>query len=500
MSKLNTILIAILVLMFASAGVYAYIGYSGNDVMAVHYMTQQEWSDSSCAGCHIGVYGDVARSYHVQQDLALWASIMDYGVAAGSIQGEELAKTYGQVHPGGGYMAEYGLDIDCMICHEQNGLYDFHARTVAISEGNFETATDAALDSARTYAQQSPLYVLSYMLDVLTPLPIVTEIHDHVNGAPRQELCANCHVNDVSTTAVTWASPDHENYDVHANLNCYYCHATEDHQIGRRDLLNAPEHMHDSFAGEVRSCDSVGCHAGISHGPMVDGHLTTVSCESCHIPALPGGEIAGEYPINQFSWANGEHEVMTHDSTFSPVLAWYSGTYYDRLPTQGSRDDANAVMRPFNVITGTWWDAGTDPAVVADPNNSSAVGNPIPPAHVRMADADNDGVITVEEMRSFDADGNGVPDYPNAVLREVELYFPVSHNVASSTRGLAEPLGCADCHGVTVTAIDWQAIGFETDPAGAENDFTDTGISVTIPGQRPAEIQREPVFGNWFRR
>jgi methanogenesis multiheme c-type cytochrome len=500
MSKLNMVLIAILVFMFASAGVYAYVGYSGNDVMAVHYMTQQEWSDSSCAGCHIGMYDEVSKSYHVQQNLAQWTSIMEYGVAADSIEGEALATTYGQVHPGGGYMAEYGLDIDCMACHEQNGLYDFHARAGAISAGDFETATDAALDEARSHAQQSPLYILSYMLDVLTPLPIVTEIHDHVNGAPRNDLCANCHVSEVSTTAVTWTSPDHAQYDVHANVNCYYCHATDDHQIGRKDLLNAPEDMHEAFEGEVKSCDSVGCHAGISHGAMVDGHLATVTCESCHIPALPGGEISGEYPISEFSWANGVQEVVTHDSQFTPTLAWYSGTYYDRLPVNSSRDADNAILRPFNVITGIWWDAGTDPAVAADPNNSSAVGNPILPAHVQGADADNNGNVTVEEMRSFDSDGNGEADYPSAVLRQVEMYFPVSHNVASSTRGLSEPLGCADCHGVTVNAIDWESIGFETDPAGADTDFTGSDISVTIPGQRPAEIQREPVFGNLFRR
>ncbi|MCQ6961979.1 methanogenesis multiheme c-type cytochrome [Methanolobus chelungpuianus] len=494
MSKLNTVLIAILVFMFAAAGVYAYVGYNGNDVMAVHYMTQQEWSDSSCGGCHIGMYDEVSRSYHVQQDLAQWTSIMEYGVVAGSIQGDARASTYGQVHPGGGYMAEYGMDIDCMVCHEQNGLYDFHARAGAISAGNIEVATDAALDEARTHAEQDPLYVLSYMLDVLTPLPIVTEIHDHVNGAPRKELCANCHVSEVSTTAVTWTSPDHAQYDVHANVSCYECHATEDHQIGRKELLNAPEEMHEAFEGEVQSCDSVGCHAGISHGAMTDGHLETVSCESCHIPALPGGEISGESPIREFSWANGTREVVTHDSTFTPVLAWYDGTYYDRLPVNGSSDSPNAMLRPFSVITGTWWDEGNNPAVVADPDNSSAIGNPILPAHVQRADADNDSAVTEGEIRSFDADGDGEADYPNAVLRTVEMYFPVSHNVASSTTGLAQPLGCGDCHGVTASAIDWQALGYEADPAGADNDLSGTAIDVDIPGQRPTEVEREPAF------
>jgi methanogenesis multiheme c-type cytochrome len=494
MSKLNTVLILVLVVMFASASVYAYVGYSGNNVMAVHYMTQQEWSNSSCGGCHIDMYDEVGQSSHVEQNIAPWASLMEYGVDIDSIEGEDLATTYGQVHPGGGYMAEYGVDIDCMVCHEQNGLYDFHARAGAISAGNFETATDAALDEARSHAQQQPLYIISYMLDVLTPLPIVTEIHDEVNGAPQNDQCENCHVSEVSTTAVTWTSPEHEQYDVHAEVSCYECHTTEDHQIGRRDLLNAPEDMHEAFEGEVRSCDSVDCHAGISHGAMADGHLDSVACESCHIPALPAAEISGEAPISEFSWANGVREVVAYDSQFTPTLAWYNGTYYDRLPANGSRDSENAILRPFNVITGIWWDEGTDPAVAAAPNNSSAVGNPISPAHVQRADADTNGNVTVEEMRSFDADGNGEADYPNAVLRHVDMYYPVSHNVAGSTRGVAEPLGCADCHGVTATAIDWAALGFETDPAGADSDLTGTEINVTIPGQKPTEVEREPAF------
>lgn len=74
------------------------------------------------------------------------------------------------------------------------------------------------------------------------------------------------------------------------------------------------------------------------------------------------------------------------------------------------------------------------------------------------------------------------------------MYFPVSHNIAGSNVGLAEPLVCADCHGVTATAIDWQALGYETDPAGADSDFTGTEIEVSIPDQKPTEVEREPAF------
>lgn len=494
MSKLNTVLLIILVLMFAVAGASAYLGYSGNDTMAVHYMTQQEWSDSSCGGCHPGMDEEVERSYHVKQNLKKWTSLMDHGVDVDSIEGEERALTYGQVHPGGGYMAEYGVEIDCMSCHEQNGLYNYHARIEAISSGNFESATDAALEEARSEMQKEPLYVASYILNVLTPLPIVTEIHDEVNGAPRAEQCAStCHMSDVPMTAVSWADDNHALYDVHSNLECTDCHQTEDHQIGSPKLLGAPESVEEDFEVEVKSCDSVGCHAGISHGALVDGHLEAVTCESCHIPALPGGEVSGVAPISEFSWANGVREVVTYDSQFTPTLAWYDGVPYDSLPVNVNMSEGS-MLKPFNIITGIWWDEGTNPAVVANPNTSAVIGNPIAPSIVLAADQDKNGEVTAEEIRSYDANSDGTADYPNAVLRHVEMYFPVSHNIASSSVGLAEPLVCADCHGVTATAIDWQALGYETDPTGADSDLSGTDISVTIPGQKPTEIEREPAF------
>lgn len=494
MDKLNTVLIAILIFMFAAAGVYAFAGYSGNNALAVHYMTEQKWSDSSCGGCHPGMDTEVAGSYHVEQDLKKWTSLMEYGVDVDSIQGEERALTYGQVQPGGGYMEEYGVELDCMACHEQNDLYDFEARSEAIASGNFDMAEEAALGEARSEMQKEPLYVISYMLDVLTPLPLVTEIHDEVNAGPRAEQCAStCHVADVPQTGVAWADKNYAHYDVHADINCFECHETEDHQIGSPEIVDAPEYVEEAHDVEVKSCDAVGCHAGISHGALVDGHLSAVECETCHIPALPGTGIEGGPVVNSFSWANGTREEETYDSVFTPTISWYAGIPYDSLPVRTNMSD-DAMLKPFNIITGTWWDEGIDADVVANPNTSAAIGDPIAPSIVLEVDMNNDGEVTLEEIRSYDGNSDGIPDYPGAVLRHVEMYFPVSHNIAGSNVGLAEPLVCADCHGVTATAIDWQALGYETDPAGADSDFTGTEIEVSIPDQKPTEVEREPAF------
>lgn len=494
MAKMNAILIGILLVMFAAAGVYTYIGYSGNEAMSTHYMTEQKWSDSSCSGCHAGVYEEVSESYHVEQDLKKWSSIMDYGVDVDSIDTETMAVTYGQVHPGGGYMADYGVDIDCMICHDQ-AEYDFEARAESIAAGDFENANEAAIEESRAELQKEPLYVASYMLDVLAPLPLVTEVHDEINGAPSKALCgSNCHTDEVATTAVAWNLEDSASYDVHDDVDCQECHETEEHNIGGRAYLSESESIHEAESG-VLDCTSSGCHEGISHGALVDGHLETVSCETCHIPALPGSDTTGTPVLKSFSWVNGVREDVTYDSEFTPTVSWSSGVYYDVLPTVQEQTNSS-LLKPFNVITGIWWDEGIDSDVLADPDNSSSLGNPIAPADVLSSDADDDGVVTEEEIRSYDGNADGTPDYPNAVLRHVGMYYQVSHNIASSSVGLADPLLCADCHGTTATAINWTALGYEKDPAATDpaTDFSTKTIQATIPGAKPDEIEKDPAF------
>ncbi|WP_340820464.1 methanogenesis multiheme c-type cytochrome [Methanolobus sp. WCC4] len=520
MAKINnTLLIGILIVMFAAAGVYAYLGYSGNAAMSTHYMTEQKWSDSSCSGCHAGVYDEVSVSSHVEQDLKQWSSIMDYGVDVDSIDTDAMAVTYGQVHPGGGYMADYGVDIDCMICHEQVGGYDFEARAESIATGDFENANEAAIEESREELQKEPLYVVSYVLDVLAPLPLVTEIHDEVNGAPDKALCgSNCHTGDIATTAVSWTLEDSASYDVHDDVDCQECHETEEHDIGTREYLFASESVHMEIEAGVKDCDSSGCHEGISHGGMVDAHLEFISCESCHIPALPGTDVTGTPVIKEFSWENGVREDTVYESEFTPTLGWSSGVYYDLLPVAQERSEGS-VLKPFNIITGIWWDEGVNAEVLADPNTSAVIGNPIAPDEVLDADADGDGIVTEDEMRSYDGNADGTPDYPNAVLRHVEMYYQVSHNIAGSETGIADPLECADCHGASasetlqnihfgtetqdcavchdvIPVINWNLLGYDADPAETDppTDFSAMTIDVTIPGAKPDEVEREPAF------
>jgi methanogenesis multiheme c-type cytochrome len=199
-------------------------------------------------------------------------------------------------------------------------------------------------------------------------------------------------------------------------------------------------------------------------------------------------------PIASFDWSDGEREDTYHTTDFCPVLAWTDGIT-DGLRVRENRTEG-AVLAPFNVITGSWWDAGLDSDVLVNPNTSASEGNAIPVADVKAADADGDGEVTTEEMRSYDGDGDGRADYPSAILRTVDLYYKLSHGISGSETGLADPLVCADCHGESATHIDWAALGYDSDPAETDppTNFSAVTIDVTIPDAKPAEKEREPAF------
>ena len=494
MGKMNIVLVGITILAFVAAGAYLNLGYSGNAAMSTHYMADGEWTEEICSGCHFNVYEGVQHSYHVDTDISRWTAFENFDV---EVEGKDAwAEECGQCHPGGGPLLEYGVAIDCMVCHEQNGLYDFEARSEMIKAGNFENANFAAYAEAKVAAQQHLFFVSTYVLDVLTPSPLLLVVHDTVNGAPNDDSCAKtCHLEDVPKRAVMWGSDDYAEYEVHAEVHCAECHETSHHQIGRGNITDTPNTPDNSYDDTMRSCDDGHCHQGISHGPIVDAHLEKVTCEACHIPMLPGGELVGGAPLNAFSWENGIREDSIRTSDFKPTLAWTNGASGYELPNVDGRNDSDVKLTPFNVITGTWWDVGTDADVVADPSGSISIGKAISPSYVKAADANRDGTVTTEEIQSFDGNGDSLPDYPDAVLRNVDLYYQVSHNIVSTEVGMAKPLKCDDCHGST-SDFDWTLIGYDSDPAETDppTNFTEKVIIVKVPGAKPIEVEREPAF------
>src|SRR5665648_616495 len=133
----------------------------------------------------------------------------------------------------------------------------------------------------------------------------------------------------------------------------------------------------------------------------IDGaHIGIVSCEACHIPVLSGDLTL--MVIKSANWKNGRSDLsFRQKAEFTPVLAWFNGTNNGELPHVAKRNDSNATIKPFTVISTVWWDAGKDADVAANPNTSWHDGNPIQLSDVVAFDSNNDGNVTVDEVHSF---------------------------------------------------------------------------------------------------
>ncbi|MCK5038535.1 MAG: hypothetical protein KAS16_05500 [Thermoplasmata archaeon] len=371
-------------------------------------MPYEGWNDTACSGCHPTTYDEVNSSYHAALGYDVenggmynkWCALPNFLL---DVQGDALwIQKCGVCHVGGGEVDKLGMEVDCAICHQQSG-YNWTARNAAIASGDFHNASRDAMAGV-----------------------------DIDFGTPVDSQCLGCHRKDTGKRAMVWDAE----HDVHnaAGLTCLDCHITEDHNIGKGDITDS--HVAEHLDGTVKSCDDISCHGATPHDNEYDDHLDIIVCETCHIPTLPGNKA-----LDTTNWSTGSVVKTKHPEEFRPVLAWYDGENAGELPSPSATIHTDgAKIYPYNIILATWWDEGIDPAVVEHPSGPEP-GNPILPAHIKLADANGDGVMTEIEVRSLDVDGDGRPDYPTAILREFDVYFSVSHNIVKEGA-----LTCIDCH------------------------------------------------------
>ena len=431
MTKIYTIPVIIILTALIIVS-YGNLDYNGYQAQASHYISNNSWSEEKCENCHAGVYDDLLDSYHVQL-ITEEVSIEQWDpLFLDSSQTDYEKKLIVETD-----------NINCIVCH-------------------YNKTGDA---------------------DETIYLTITTD-----------KTCANqCHQRDVPTRSVMWSSENYAEYDAHAKnkTGCIQCHTTFNHQIGRGNTIDRSDAT-ILTSQPMKQC--IDCHTGVTHGMVVDAHVN-VSCESCHIPLLPGGQLPGGRPIKSIDWTAGYNDTTYQNENFQPKLALFNGIV-NGLPRPSKKGDYNATMKPFNVINITWWDEGKDADVLENPDSSNAWGNPLPLTEIRDADANNDGEVTIEEMREFDLTNDGTPDYPNAIIRQLDLYYSVSHNIMGEKGALGEKtLWCADCHG-NESRINWTQLGYESDPGETDppTDFTTYNITVeTIPARpEPVEVETKP--------
>lgn len=182
-------------------------------------------------------------------------------------------------------------NIDCLVCHDSTGKY----YKVPPTRGNAACAV---------------------MFEGKKPIDL-TEVAQNV-ALPQRSNCGSCHFNGGGGDGVkhgdldtSLKNPPRE-LDVHMspkgqNFACTECHRSNQHIIsGSRYDVIAKDTGGTGKPGirrDVATCES--CHGDAPHsktkliGLKLNGHVSKVACQTCHIPALARGGVA---TITDWDW------------------------------------------------------------------------------------------------------------------------------------------------------------------------------------------------------
>lgn len=352
-----------------------------------------EWRQSgvtemNCFLCHLKNPDNSARKASLADGEFQWANsatLQATGVISQTAQGWRWSRdsfdAEGNLAPGVIAIQDPGND-NCGLCH---GLVHVEARTPAyINEctpEQWSTITTGQIISPQKISDSG------INLDGKEDLRRSWDIHTE-----RVVSCIDCHYalnNPVYYRELTASRPDHLAFDPRRlDLGEYLYRPL--HQFAKGQ--SAQGALAPGLDDTMRGCDD--CHdATLSHDwlPYAGRHMTTLSCESCHVPHLYAP--AREYydwtvldesgnPIVTCRGVEGDGETFatTLIEGYEPVL----------LP----RDDGggNAPLAPHNLVTAWYW-------VYGEPER------PVPYRDLQAAWLDGSS-YHADVLAAFDADGD----------------------------------------------------------------------------------------------
>ncbi len=265
-------------------------------------------------------------------------------------------------------------------------------------------------------------------------------------GGPTVTQCSKCH---ASYATLKRGDIFDEEHDVHIamGMRCHDCHERltdprSDHQFAKGYAIDTTE---DTVEGTL-SCTR--CHEEKPHGRISDGevldstHVHKIACVTCHTGPRPGEAIKA-ISWNKFM-EDGKPVTEKREPGWIPGHKWYTGKKLGPYPILGATELMSRI-HPFNAVTVTWFiqraDAPLDDIIIVP--------------EVRAADADKDGEITVEEMRTYKKGR-----YRDATLVTKEFSYSVTHSIVPSEQAF----NCSDCHGENASVLNWKELGYDRDP------------------------------------
>lgn len=290
---------------------------------------------------------------------------------------------------------------------------------------------------------------------------------------PYRENCGYCHFNGGGGMGVKHGDLDDallnasEEIDVHMGrlgFQCIDCHQARAHLIPGK--VNATY----TAATHAARLDCTGCHAAPQHADAVlNKHVARVACQTCHIPAF-----ARKYPTKMaWDWSKAgdtsrtdePHEYLkikgefVYEQDVRPQYAWFDG----RMERYVVGDKLTADDQPINQPIGSRADPGARiwPFKV---HRARQIFDPVNRVLIPPITSGPDGYWTKFDWAVAATNGMklaGLPYSGQYDFTTTHMYWPINHMVAPA----AQALTCTECH-APAGRLDWQALGYDRDPAG----------------------------------
>jgi len=298
---------------------------------------------ADCLGCHWKAADEVMGSVHYQWRTENPLVEFPGGGAHGMIDracglvGSNALVNYqqhcGRCHVGdtlpfpdpqtGQFSIEQQANLDCLICHAGDGMYDMNNDGLA-EPGETADARPLVYDAERgrsVWHQDRSLAAA-----------------ESVGGPVTAEACLRCHHHGQADYTYKRGTPFEPETDVHAaaGMKCTDCHEVDHHQIARGSRVT------DMFAWERQDVDVTcqKCHSDAPHEQLaiLNQHTERIGCETCHIPEMAGaqrrvwastmGVTEGpEAQVPIYDEATGEWLPYTSidEELTTPSYRWFAG-------------------------------------------------------------------------------------------------------------------------------------------------------------------------------
>jgi octaheme c-type cytochrome (tetrathionate reductase family) len=330
-------------------------------------------------------------------------------------------------------------NVDCLVCHDQSGTYK-------------KTPTGAGMPDPK--------------VDLLVSAQSV--------GKSTRNNCGICHFDGGGGTGVKHGDMDNSLYKPDANIDvhmgklgyqCTECHKTVEHKIKGAS--------HGSMAAGQNHIYCTDCHKNEIHkNKTLNKHITSVACETCHIPEFAFVEptkvwwdwskAGADGPESKDEFGKETYNIMKGEFKWAkdvvPTYKWYNGSasYYsmgDKVEPDeivllnklnGDIKDQKAKIAPFKVMRGRQiYDSQNNYLIV--PKLFGEGG------YWKVYDWNLASQLGMKEAN--------LPYSGSYAFIETEMYWPINHMVASKEKALK----CNTCHSKE-GRLDWKDLGYSGDP------------------------------------